>query len=216
MRILESSPNRYDKGIDILTLGKMSRVYNRVIEHIKKDHKVLDIGCGTGRLVLQAALKGAKVKGIDINSQMLEIARKRCKELNLLEKVDFVEMGVAELNSESDNSFDVVMSTLCFSELSDFEIDYALIEIRRILKQDGLLLIADENKSNNTIKNIINFSVKLPLIIITYLISQTTTKAVKQLEKRVEEKGLKLISIKKTFLENFIEIIAQKEGSTNE
>lgn len=216
MRIFESSPNRYDKGIDILTLGKMSGVYNRVIEHIKKDHKILDIGCGTGRLALKAALKGAKVKGIDINSQMLEIARKRCKELTLLEKVDFVEMGVAELNSESDNSFDVVMSTLCFSELSDFEIDYALIEIRRILKQDGLLLIADENKSNNTIKKIINFSVKLPLIIITYLISQTTTKAVKQLEKRVEEKGLKLISIKKTFLENFIEIIAQKEGSTNE
>ncbi len=216
MRIFESSPNRYDKGIDILTLGKMSRVYNRVIEHIKKDHKVLDIGCGTGRLALQAALKGAKVKGIDINSQMLEIARKRCKELNLVEKVDFVEMGVAELNSESDNSFDVVMSTLCFSELSNFEIDYALIEIRRILKQDGLLLIADENKSNKTIKKIINFSLKLPLIIITYLLSQTTTKAVKQLEKRVEEKGLKLISIKKTFLENFIEIIAQKEGSTNE
>lgn len=216
MRIFESSPNRYDKGIDILTLGKMSGVYNRVIEHIKKDHKILDIGCGTGRLALKAALKGAKVKGIDINSQMLEIARKRCKELTLLEKVDFVEMGVAELNSESDNSFDVVISTLCFSELSDFEIDYALIEIRRILKQDGLLLIADENKSNNTIKKIINFSVKLPLIIITYLISQTTTKAVKQLEKRVEEKGLKLISIKKTFLENFIEIIAQKEGSTNE
>ncbi len=216
MRIFESSPNRYDKGIDILTLGKMSGVYNRVIEHIKKDYKILDIGCGTGRLALKAALKGAKVKGIDINSQMLEIARKRCTELNLLEKVDFVEMGVAELNSESDNSFDIVMSTLCFSELSDFEIDYALIEIRRILKQDGLLLIADENKSNNTIKKIINFSVKLPLIIITYLISQTTTKAVKQLEKKVEEKGLKLISIKKTFLENFIEIIAQKEGSTNE
>lgn len=216
MRIFESSPNRYDKGIDILTLGKMSGVYKRVIEHIKKDHKVLDIGCGTGRLALQAALKGAKVKGIDINSQMLEIARKRCKELNLAEKVDFVEMGVAELNSESDNSFDVVMSTLCFSELSDFEIDYALIEIRRILKQDGLLLVADENKSNKTIKKIINFSVKLPLIIITYLISQTTTKAVKQLEKKVEEKGLKLISIKKTFLENFIEIIAQKEGSANE
>lgn len=216
MRIFESSPNRYDKGIDILTLGKMSRVYNRVIEHIKIDHKVLDIGCGTGRLALKAALKGAKVKGIDINSQMLEIARKRCDELNLAEKVDFVEMGVAELNSESDSSFDVVVSTLCFSELSDFEIDYALIEIRRILKQDGLLLIADENKSNKTIKKIINFSVKLPLIIITYIISQTTTKAVKQLEKRVEEKGLKLISIKKTFLENFIEIIAQKEGSTNE
>ncbi len=216
MRIFESSPNRYDKGIDILTLGKMSGVYNRVIEHIKKDYQVLDIGCGTGRLALQAALKGAKVKGIDINSQMLDIARKRCKELDLLEKVDFVEMGVAELNSESDNSFDIVMSTLCFSELSDFEIDYALIEISRILKQDGLLVIADENKSNKTIKRIINFSVKLPLIIITYLISQTTTKAVKQLEKRVEEKGLKLISIKKTFLENFIEIIAQKEGSTNE
>ena len=63
MKILESAPYRYDKGIRILTLGKIDKAYDRLTERIKKNDKVLDIGCGTGMLTIRAAMKGATVTG---------------------------------------------------------------------------------------------------------------------------------------------------------
>ena len=71
MKILESAPGRYDAGLRILTLGRLDKAYDRLASHISKGQKVLDIGCGTGALVIRAALQGAFVKGIDINSGMI-------------------------------------------------------------------------------------------------------------------------------------------------
>ncbi len=47
MRIRESAPNRYDRGIAILTLGKLGDVYDRLVSKIEHGQRVLDIGCGT-------------------------------------------------------------------------------------------------------------------------------------------------------------------------
>ncbi|MCK5304561.1 MAG: methyltransferase domain-containing protein, partial [Candidatus Heimdallarchaeota archaeon] len=67
MNVLESSPHRYDRGIKILTLGKIDEIYDRLIANINKGDRVLDIGCGTGLLSIRAINKGASVVGIDIN-----------------------------------------------------------------------------------------------------------------------------------------------------
>ena len=55
MKILESSPNRYDRGIRLLTLGKLDVVYDRLVAPVQPGMQVLDIGCGTGALSLRAA-----------------------------------------------------------------------------------------------------------------------------------------------------------------
>ena len=106
MKILESAPSRYDKGIRILTLGRLDEAYDRLTSHIKRGQKVLDIGCGTGALTLRAALKGANVKGIDINPQMLEIAKKHAAEAKDEQNVELCEMGVAELGGEEAESYE--------------------------------------------------------------------------------------------------------------
>ena len=215
MKILESSPERYDKGIRFLSLGQLDKAYQRLVSPVRKDQKVLDIGCGTGALTLRAARKGAQVKGIDINPQMLEIARKRVKEANLSPLVEFQEMGIAELESEPSASYDVVVSGLCFSELSEDELTYALKQVKRLLKPGGLLLIADEVKPNSPLKRLVNFILRFPLMMITYLISQTTTHALVNLPKKIEKAGFRIESIRLNSLENFMEIVATnpKEGT---
>ncbi len=130
MKILESAPSRYDRGIYLLTLGKINKVYDHLSSYIKEGQKVLDIGCGTGALTIKAAKKGAQVKGIDVNPQMLEIARKKMEKENLTKNVELQEMGVAELGSEESESYDVVMSGLTFSELTQDELNYTLKEIK--------------------------------------------------------------------------------------
>ena len=210
MKILESAPSRYDRGIRILTLGKLDSAYDRLISHIKKGWKVLDIGCGTGALTLRAALKGANVKGIDVNPQMLEIAQKLASEANLAQNIELCERGVVELKNEKLESYDAVMSGLCFSELSEEELTYTLKEIKRILKPDGILLVADEVKPKGIINILLHWLIKIPLVAITYIITQTTTKAVKALPEKIEKEGLIIESIKLNRIEDFIELIAKK------
>ncbi|MHA1217311.1 MAG: corrinoid protein-associated methyltransferase CpaM [Candidatus Heimdallarchaeaceae archaeon] len=209
MKILESAPYRYDKGIKILTLGNITKAYDRLTQQVKKGDNILDVGCGTGMLTLHALIKGANVTGIDINTEMLEIARIRIENSDFKEDVNLLEMGVAELDNFDENEFDVIMSGLCFSELSNDELNYTLKFSKKILKQNSLLIIADEVKSNLFVFRFLNFLIRIPLVIVTYILTQTTTKAVKGLEEKVTRAGFKIESIRKNKMRNFIELVAR-------
>ena len=174
MKILESAPKRYDKGIRILALGKLEEAYHRLISSVEKRDRVLDIGCGTGTLTLMAAERRAHVRGIDMSAEMLQVAKEKTEKAHLSEKVEFSEKGVAELGAEVGESYNVAMSSLCFSELSEDELNFTLKEVMRILKSEGFFLVADEVKPEGIFKRIINFTMRIPLVIITYVITQKT------------------------------------------
>ena len=212
MKILESSPERYDRGICMLTLGRIKNTYDRIIANVKPGDYVLDIGCGTGALAIRAALKGAHVKGIDVNAGMLEIAQKSINNLKLMDKVKFFEMGVGELGSEKSGTYDVIMSSLCFSELSEDEINFTLGEVKRILTPEGMLIIADEAVPQNWIKKIINWLIRFPLVIITYIFTQTTTRTVKRLPNKLADAGFLIEYIRLSVMGDFIEISGKTPG----
>jgi len=194
----------------MLTLGRLDKAYDRLTSHIQKGQIVLDIGCGTGAWTLRAAQKGARVKGIDVNAQMLEIAQKRAKEAHLLGNIELCEMGVAELDHEPSETYDIVMSGLCFSELTEDEQSYALKQAKRTLKVGGRLLMADEVRPHSLPKRILHGLIKSPLAVVTYLITQTTTRAVKNLPEKMEKAGWLIESIRFSTMESFIEVVARK------
>jgi len=216
MRMLESAPSRYDRGLRILTLGRLDGAYDRLISYVGEGQRVLDVGCGTGALVLRAAAKGAWVKGIDVNPQMLEIARRRARQAKLDHRAQWAEMGVAELENEEAASYDVVVSGLCFSELTADEVSFALTQARRVLKPRGLLLIADEVVPDSLPKRVLNAVLRIPLSVVVYLWTQTTTHAVADLPHKAQEAGFIVESTRLLNLGSLLELVARKRAGARE
>ena len=78
MKVLESAPERYDRGIRMLSCGRIEAAYERIAALVAAPGKrILDIGCGTGGVSLACAARGAAVTGIDIDAGMLEVARRK-------------------------------------------------------------------------------------------------------------------------------------------
>lgn len=213
MRILESAPQRYDLGIRLLTLGRVASAYDRLAGYVEVGQRVLDLGCGTGALALRAARRGANVKAIDVNAQMLEIADRRAREAGLADAIRFREMGVAELDGEDAQSYDAVTSGLCFSELTDDELTFALGQIVRVLKPGGLLLVADETRPRNLALRVIHRLARAPLVALTYVITQQTTHPIANLSTRLTDVGLTIVSTRYSALQSLIEIVARKPAA---
>ena len=90
-----------------------ARVYSELLVDlaaVEPDEQVLDLGCGCGtstRDAARAAFDGAAV-GIDLSSQMLDVARRRAAEEGL-DNVSFVH-GDAQVHEFPPAAFDVVIS----------------------------------------------------------------------------------------------------------
>ncbi len=210
MKLFEANPERYDKGIRWLTGGRLEGVYDRLTSHVKPGDHVLDLGCGTGALSLLAAKKGARVKAIDINPAMLDIARRKAEEAGLSQSIEFVEMGVAELGKEKEQSYDAVTSGLCLSELTEQELDHTLHEAHRILKPEGLLLVADEVRPKKLIRRILNALFRSLLKAFVFLATRTATRALKNFQGRLEKRGFRIISSELNKGQDFLELAAKK------
>lgn len=110
-----------------------------------RDKRVLDIGCGIGGPAFFLAREyGANVVGTDLESQLIEIAKRRAREYGLEAKTEFrvVEAGPLDF---SDESFDFVVSSGAFTQISNklkmFE------EVLRVLKPGGVFSCYDWMKS---------------------------------------------------------------------
>jgi len=202
MKVLESAPERYDAGINILTLSRLRRLKQDIAnEFIARGDKVLEIGCGTGSLAILCATKGAEVTGIDLSPNMLDIARRKIKKAGLPEKIKLIRMSAMDMDTAfGDHSFNVITSTLVFSEMSPEEIRYVLNQCRRVLTANGSLLIADEIMPQSLLGKLLLFLFRLPFVIIAYIFTQTTTRAVSGLDEDLRQAGFNIIKTKSYLL----------------
>lgn len=210
MKLFETTPDRYDKGIRLLTGGQLDNLYDRLTAHIKEGNRVLDVGCGTGELALRAAKRGAKVKAIDINPGMLDVAKAKARGAHLSQNIEFIEMGVAELSNEADRTYDAVMSGLCLSELTEEELDFTLKEVNRILKPEGHYLVIDETRPQSFFKRLIQGFFRSVFKLFVFLVSGTTTRALKNFPSKIEGAGFRIVMCELNKSQNLLILAAGK------
>lgn len=110
------------------------RVFNEGI--VKIGATLVDLGTGTGTLACGFAQRGCSVIGLDISAQLLEQAKDLSEQTGL--EIDF-RFAKAEATGLPDDSFDVVTAGQCWHW---FDRPNAALEVKRILKPNGRVLIA--------------------------------------------------------------------------
>ena len=104
----------------------------------KFDEKILDFGCGIGRVTIPLIEKGYNVIGIDISDEMLAIAKSKTSK-----KENFKLLNNKKFPLQ-DNEFDKVFSYWVLASMSDLLLEENIKEIHRVLKDNGKIFIFEQ------------------------------------------------------------------------
>lgn len=133
------------------TMPMYQEMITRVLS--KKPKKVLDLGCGSGILLKQLNDTNNNIElfGLDIADEMIKIADeslKGCAELKV---------GDCEKIPWDSDTFDVVFCNASFHHYPNP--NKALLEVNRVLKSNGTLIIGDPT-APVVIRDIMNFFIR--------------------------------------------------------
>lgn len=110
-----------------------NRIPEAIINNSIKNHRVLDMGCGSGRYSIALSLLGAKeVIGVDYQAKAFTAAQEYCEENTL--NVKFFESNILDLPFD-DESFDFIFSNGVLHHTSSIE--KGISELNRVLKKHG-------------------------------------------------------------------------------
>ena len=102
---------------------------------VEPESRVLEIGCGVGRLTRGLAARAGEVVALDVSAEMLSRARRHNAEL---ENVTWLHGDGATLAGVDDESVDACVSHVVFQHIPDPSVTLGYIaEMGRVLRRDG-------------------------------------------------------------------------------
>lgn len=157
-----------------------------IFKLIGDEKKILDVGCGTGRLLEELKQKkGCYVVGIEADKEKADVAKMRCDSV-IIEDVEELKENIFDVKY-----FDVIVFEDTLEHLKNPQI--VLEKFRRYLKDDGYVLIS--------IPNIANWTIRLKLLTGKWgykdlgILDKTHLKffTLKTAKRMVEDSGFKII-----------------------
>jgi tRNA (cmo5U34)-methyltransferase len=131
---------------------EMQKYMASISQFFIRDNQIIyDLGCSTGQTIekiLENTPKEIKFKiiGVDNQNQMLKLAKKRFKIIDLKKKVKFVNKDISKIKLKKTN---LVIGCLLFNFLLKSQQDKLLKEIFRKLNRGGALILVDKVFSNH-------------------------------------------------------------------
>jgi len=131
----------YDPMVSLMGFG---RAVQELISqaNIERANSVLDLGCGTGTLIvmLKRQYSAVEVTGLDPDSKALQRARKKASRAGVSVQLDH---GFADALPYGERSFDRVFSSFMFHHLDEQERERTSREVLRVLRPDGSFHLLD-------------------------------------------------------------------------
>ena len=160
-KVFSDVAKKYDLMNDIMSFGA-HRVWKRKfidIINLNNKDKIIDVGSGSGDLVLEMQKRGfgGKIDIVDLNKEMLNEGKKRLKKNN----VNFYQQNAENL-SFANNTYDKYLISFCLRNITD--INQSLSEAYRILKPGGQYYCLEFSKPNSFIISKFYSSYKSKLI----------------------------------------------------
>jgi SAM-dependent methyltransferase len=138
----EIASAEYDESIPEHVMRHLTARRVAVIQRAQASGSILDVGCGTGRLLTHLPAQQYQRYGIDISEGMVRQARKKDARLQCTR-------ASATAIPYPDNTFDVVFSAAVLHHLAEPEpVQQAIVEMVRVTKAGGTAIIWDHNPLN--------------------------------------------------------------------
>ncbi len=138
-KILDESIANYNKIAEDFSYTRTAfwNELNFIKGLIKEGDNILDLGCGNGRFFEQLKGKNIKYTGSDASENLLKIAKEKYGK-----EAKFIHTDTLNLPFK-DNSFDIIISFAVLHHIPSKKFrDQFIKEARRVLKNDGILIIS--------------------------------------------------------------------------
>ncbi len=131
-------------GLQVITAKKLLPDLPGLAARLQDDGAILEIGCGTGNLLMQLAksFPAARCVGLDIDEESLRIAREKIDRAGLTSRVEARQGAVAAATER--NSFDAIVMVEVLHEIAPQIRPQLVKECGAALKSGGWMLIVDE------------------------------------------------------------------------
>ena len=120
------------------------KTYRKITSRIdaKENAEILDIGCGPGNLLIELHRKfpEARIIGLDIDPEILEIAKKKLDKRKL--RIPLIRASATDIPLLNESS-DVIVSSLMIHHLEREDRKKFVEEAYRVLRQNGKLYLHD-------------------------------------------------------------------------
>jgi len=124
----------------------IKKLFDQTIK-IENDYKVLDMGCGVGRMSLWLASRVKKIIGIDLSPKMIAIAKKRAASFDL-KNVEFSATDGKSLKFE-DSNFNLIACIVVLKYIiDDGDLEQIVKEMCRVIKTNGYIAIVEQMDYN--------------------------------------------------------------------
>jgi ubiquinone/menaquinone biosynthesis C-methylase UbiE len=191
MKFIEQIPERYDKMIGWLTLGGHLPARRLMLERVTPGTRVLDIGCGTGSFLLEAAERGGVCVGVDAALPMLRVFRRKLAENPLAERITVHHRSATLLSNVLEGqTFDLITCSLVLGELPPIVLASVLRQIPGLLTPSGTLFICDELWPEEKWRQLIYAAIFGMTFVPNFILTRTVIRPVKGLPEQLAAAGL--------------------------
>lgn len=133
--LIEKTKDYFDKNVDSFS-GSRNRLwpeFEELKKYMKGGEKILDLGCGNGRLFELFKNRNVKYTGVDTSVEFIERAKEKYG--------DYFVVADAFNLPFPDNSFDSIWAIAFFHHIPSKHLRLKVFkEIKRVLKKDGKII----------------------------------------------------------------------------